>query len=87
VRDFDETRPYRDLLRRFVRDAPEELLVMSHPGIVDADLAAADRVTTAREEEYRYLASDEFSADLTAAGVTLARFKPAAGPGTSSAAG
>jgi chitin disaccharide deacetylase len=87
VRDFGETRPYRDLLRRFAQNAPEGLLVMSHPGIVDADLAAADRVTTAREEEYRYLASDAFSADLTAAGVTLARFKPAAGPGTSSAAG
>lgn len=87
VRDFDETRPYRDLLRQFLQDAPEGLLVMSHPGIADADLAAVDRVTTAREGEYSYFASDDFPADLAAAGVTLARFRDARPRGTSSAAG
>lgn len=87
VRDFDETQPYRTLMQAFLRDAPDGLLVMCHPGIADADLAAVDRVTTAREEEYRYLGSDEFPRDLTAAGVALARFSRAASPGTSCAAG
>jgi predicted glycoside hydrolase/deacetylase ChbG (UPF0249 family) len=86
VRDFDEKQPYRDLFRAFVRDAPEGLLVMCHPGIADADLAAADRVTTAREDEYRYLASEEFLADLAEAGVSLARFKNVRSRETSSAA-
>jgi predicted glycoside hydrolase/deacetylase ChbG (UPF0249 family) len=87
VRDFDEAAPYRELFRAFVRDAPEGLLVMSHPGIVDADLSAIDRVTTAREEEYRYFASPEFLADLAEAGVTLSRFSDVRSRGTSSAAG
>lgn len=86
VRDFDEKQPYRTLMQRFLRDAPPGLLVMCHAGIADADLAAADRVTTAREEEYRYLASDAFPADLAAAGVQLSRFRSLAAPGTSSAA-
>jgi predicted glycoside hydrolase/deacetylase ChbG (UPF0249 family) len=86
VRDFDKAAPYRDLLRTFLRDAPAGLLVMCHPGIVDADLAAADRVTTAREEEYRYLAGAEFLEDVAEAGVTLARFKDARSREMSSAA-
>jgi len=87
VRDFDERQPYRALMRRFLYSAPPGLLVMCHAGIADADLAAVDRVTTARDEEYRYLASDEFPADLAAAGVVLSRFKALAAPETSSAAG
>lgn len=86
VRNFDETQSYRNLFRTFVRDAPQGLLVMCHPGIVDADLAAADPVTTAREEEYRYLSSAEFPADLADAGVSLARFSDAQSRETSSAA-
>lgn len=86
VRDFDEKEPYRTLMQRFLRDAPDGLLTMCHPGIADADLVAVDRVTTAREEEYRYLSSDEFPADLSAAGVSLSRFRALAVPGRSSAA-
>lgn len=86
VRDFDETSSYRDLFRRFVGAAPDGLLIMCHPGIADADLAAADRVTTAREEEYRYLAGDEVLGDLAQAGVALSRFKDARSRETSSAA-
>jgi predicted glycoside hydrolase/deacetylase ChbG (UPF0249 family) len=87
VRDFDETMPYRDLMRSFLRDAPSGLLIMCHAGIADADLAAADRVTTAREEEYRYLAGDDFTADLADAGIVLSRFSAARWPGTSAAPG
>jgi hypothetical protein len=87
VRDFDETVPYRDLMRSFLHDAPAGLLIMCHAGHADAELAAADRVTTAREEEYRYLASDEFARDLAEAGVSLATFRHAGLQETSSAPG
>ncbi|HEX2116463.1 MAG TPA: ChbG/HpnK family deacetylase [Alphaproteobacteria bacterium] len=87
VRDFDEKVPYRDLVRAFLRDAPDGLLVMCHAGLADAELAAADRITTAREEEFRYLASDAFESDLAEAGVTLSTFSAAGSPGRSSAPG
>lgn len=86
VRDFDEKASYRTLMQTFLRDAPDGLLVMCHPGVADADLAAVDRVTTAREEEYRYLLSAAFLEDLDAAGVRLSRFRRGGGPETSSAA-
>jgi chitin disaccharide deacetylase len=85
VRDFDEADPYRSLFLRFIQDAPDCLLVMCHPGMADRELAAADRVTTQREEEYRYFLGQEFLADLTRANVVLARFNAADARRTSSA--
>jgi chitin disaccharide deacetylase len=58
-------------------DAPAGTIVMCHPGQVDEVLKVRDGVIEAREEEYRYLASEEFPADLAAAGLRLARFKDA----------
>ena len=75
VRDFNEKAPYRALFRRFIRGSPAGLAVMCHPGHPDAALAALDHVTHARQGEYDYLAGDEFPADLTAAGMRLARFR------------
>ncbi len=75
VRDFTETTPYRDLFRRFVEGRPGGLAVMCHPGHPDADLAALDRVTGARQGEYDYLAGEEFPRDLAAAGLRLGRFR------------
>lgn len=85
VRTFKETAPYRDLFRRFVADAPEGLLVMCHPGRADADLAAVDWVTRQRDDEYAYLKSEAFVADLAEAGVILGRFKQDGVRGRSSA--
>jgi chitin disaccharide deacetylase len=79
VRDFDEKQPYRELFGRFIDDPRGPLLVMCHPGVPDEDLAAIDPVTSPREDEYRYLASDAFPADLARANVTVARFAAAAG--------
>lgn len=73
VRSFRETRPYAELFARFLRGAAPGTLIMCHPGLVDATLAAADPVTAAREEEYRTLAGDAFPAQLRAAGVRLVR--------------
>lgn len=76
VRDFDEPQPYRDLFRRFIANAPDGLLIMCHAGTPDAALADVDAVTYQREDEYRYLGSQECLDDLAEAGVTVARFRP-----------
>jgi hypothetical protein len=46
-------------------------LVMCHPGFADAELQRLDPLTTLREKEYAYLASDEFSGMLATHGVAL----------------
>lgn len=80
ARSFAESGPFRSLFRRMVAGAPAGTLVMCHPGLVDAELARRDRVTRAREEEYRYLAGEEFPADLAEAGLRLARLRDALAP-------
>ena len=73
VRSFTERAPVRSLFRRMINRAPAGTLIMCHPGLVDAVLESRDPLTLPREAEYNYLASDEFPADLAAAGVRLAR--------------
>jgi predicted glycoside hydrolase/deacetylase ChbG (UPF0249 family) len=50
---------------------PEGGLVMCHPGFVDQTLRSLDPLTTQREAEHAYLASDRFPALLAANKVTL----------------
>jgi predicted glycoside hydrolase/deacetylase ChbG (UPF0249 family) len=64
VHDFAGRTAYGTLFETFLKGAEPGLLVMCHPGIADAALAAADPVTTAREEEYRYFLSDHFMETL-----------------------
>ena len=73
VRSFTERAPFRTLFRRMINAAPAGTLIMCHPGRVDAVLESRDPLTFPREAEYNYLASDEFPADLAAAGLRLAR--------------
>jgi predicted glycoside hydrolase/deacetylase ChbG (UPF0249 family) len=73
VRNFDEPGSYRPLMQRYLQDAQSGLLIMCHPGRADAQLAKIDHVTGAREQELAYLRSDDFSADLEAAGCELVR--------------
>lgn len=74
VRSFANEEPYPQLIARFVRGISRGGLIMCHPGIVDAELCAIDPVTTAREEEFAFLASDAFPALLRTHGCRLARF-------------
>jgi len=61
IHDFSGRVPYARLFESFVRDAGSgRLLVMCHPGEVDAELRAADPVTTAREEELRFFEGPDF---------------------------
>ena len=59
-----ETRSTAELFRRFVSGTVGNAVVMCHPGIADADLAARDPMTTAREAELRYLLGDAWPALL-----------------------
>jgi predicted glycoside hydrolase/deacetylase ChbG (UPF0249 family) len=64
---------YRRRMRAWLANAPREGgLVFCHPSsVVPRDDGAADPIAGARRREAAYLASDAFSADLAAAGVTL----------------
>ncbi|HLI11793.1 MAG TPA: ChbG/HpnK family deacetylase [Alphaproteobacteria bacterium] len=77
VHDFSGRRPYAQLFAAFLENAEPGTLIMCHPGLSDAALAAADPVTSAREEEYRYFLSDEFAATIDKTAV-LSRFPAAA---------
>jgi predicted glycoside hydrolase/deacetylase ChbG (UPF0249 family) len=56
----------------FLDGLPDGSVVMCHPGFVDAELERLDWVTTLREKEFAFLASDEFPALLAARGFSLA---------------
>ena len=69
--EFAGDADFPDLFPRFLAGLPEGGLVMCHPGFVDAQLQRLDPLTTLREREYAFLASDAFSAVLAAHGITL----------------
>jgi len=71
VYDFTDRISYDRLFPRFLAPPRDGMLVMCHPGLTDTALAAADRLTTARESEYRFLRGPGFAAALDAAGVRL----------------
>jgi predicted glycoside hydrolase/deacetylase ChbG (UPF0249 family) len=63
VRSFREEEPYRALFRRWLAAAAPGSLIMCHPGLPDATLAARDPVTTPRAEEFAYLSGLDYLAD------------------------
>jgi len=70
--DFSTAPDFGALMRQFVDRLPEGGLVMCHPGFVDDTLLSLDPLTTQREAEHAFLASDDFPALLQANNVTLA---------------
>jgi predicted glycoside hydrolase/deacetylase ChbG (UPF0249 family) len=63
-----------NLARNFapmLRSAGDLHLMMVHPGHVDDALRAVDSLTDARQQEFDYLNSDRFPADLAALGFEL----------------
>lgn len=77
---FDDRAPFPARFARFVDHARPGLLVMTHPGQVDAVLRAADPVTTAREAELRFLMSEALPTLLAGKGLRLTRLRDALGP-------
>jgi chitin disaccharide deacetylase len=68
---FTDNADFATLFRRFLDGLPDGAVVMCHPGFVDAELQRLDPLTTLREREYAFLASDGFPAVLAAHGVAL----------------
>ena len=69
--DFSRQPDFGALMRQFLVGLPEGGLVMCHPGFVDETLVSLDPLTTQREREHAFLASDEFPPLLAANNVTL----------------
>jgi predicted glycoside hydrolase/deacetylase ChbG (UPF0249 family) len=69
--DFSKASDFGLLMAEFLRELPEGGLVMCHPGFVDQTLRNLDPLTTQREAEHAFLASDRFPALLASNKVTL----------------
>src|SRR5574338_665325 len=59
LHNFSTARPFGDKMRRFLAPLGPRPLLHVHPGRVDATLLGCDALTTPREAELAYLASDE----------------------------
>lgn len=79
VRAFAPGEEFAALMARFLTDATDGMLVMCHPAIPDAALAAADPVVEPRRAEYAFLRAGAFASLLDEKRVALVRFKEAAG--------
>jgi predicted glycoside hydrolase/deacetylase ChbG (UPF0249 family) len=69
--DFSKEPDFGVLMGQFLEGLPEGGLVMCHPGFVDETLEGLDPLTTQREAEHAFLASDRFLTLLAANKVTL----------------
>jgi predicted glycoside hydrolase/deacetylase ChbG (UPF0249 family) len=70
--EFTDGADFSALFPRFLDGLPDGSLVMCHPGFVGTQLQERDPLTTLREREYAYLASDAFPQMLAEHGVALA---------------
>jgi chitin disaccharide deacetylase len=68
---FIQNNDYRTLFKQFLMGQPSGLLVMCHPGRVDALLKSRDPVWEDRETELAYFQSDMFLSDVVEAGFVL----------------
>ena len=69
--DFSKAPDFAALMAEFLDGLPDGGLVMCHPGFVDETLESLDPLTSQREAEHAYLASDRFPTLLAANRVTL----------------
>src|SRR5436190_22829046 len=70
--DLNEGAQFASLFPGFLALLTEGGVIMCHPGLVDAELQRLDSLTTLREQEYAYLASDAFPIMLAENAVSLA---------------
>lgn len=80
VYDFGAKADFASVFPRFLNGLPDGGLIMCHPGFVDAELKAVDKLTHPREHEFAFFNGDVFPHVLAKHGVELAR------PGESGAA-
>ncbi|WP_295809949.1 ChbG/HpnK family deacetylase [uncultured Nitratireductor sp.] len=74
--DWRRSGAFARALDLFLDQAPDDSVIMCHPGTVDDILRQRDIFTDARDEERDALASDAFPARLASAGLTLRRGRP-----------
>ncbi|WP_377810951.1 ChbG/HpnK family deacetylase [Azospirillum sp. A29] len=74
VYDFAGSRPFADLMSRFLDGIGGQTLVMVHPGLPDEELRRVDTLVQPRRAEYDYLRGPEFAALLEARNIRLTRF-------------
>ncbi|PWC73754.1 hypothetical protein TSH100_30610 [Azospirillum sp. TSH100] len=74
VYDFAGSRPFADLMPRFLDGIGGRTLVMVHPGLPDEALRRVDTLVEPRRAEYDYLRGPEFAALLEARNIRLTRF-------------
>jgi len=70
--DFTRETDFAALMPAFLRALPDTGLVMCHPGFVDEVLVSLDPLTTQRQREFDFLASDGFLELLQKQAVALA---------------
>ncbi len=69
--DYLRRPDFAALMQQFLHGLPDGALVMCHPGFVDDTLEGLDPLTTQREHEHMFLASEQFPALMAANKVTL----------------
>jgi predicted glycoside hydrolase/deacetylase ChbG (UPF0249 family) len=69
--DFSGTPDFAALMAGFLAGLPEASVVMCHPGFVDDVLVGLDPLTGQREQEYKFLAGEDFPPLLALNKVTL----------------
>jgi hypothetical protein len=69
--DFSRKPDFGALMRGFLDGLPEDGVVMCHPGFIDETLISLDPMTSVREIEHAYLASEAFAELMAANRVTL----------------
>lgn len=74
VYDFAGSRPFAELMPRFLDGIGGRTLVMVHPGLPDEELRRVDTLVEPRRAEYDYLRGPEFPALLKARNIRLTRF-------------
>ena len=74
VYDFAGSRPFAELMPRFLDGIGGRTLVMVHPGLPDEELRRLDSLVEPRRAEYDYLRGPEFAALLKARNIRLTRF-------------
>jgi predicted glycoside hydrolase/deacetylase ChbG (UPF0249 family) len=71
IYDFKDAEEYASIFPSFIQNAREGGLIMCHPGLENS--AEKDEIRYARQQEYRFISSDEFSQLCNANGVIVGR--------------
>jgi predicted glycoside hydrolase/deacetylase ChbG (UPF0249 family) len=70
--DFGTRTDFAALFATFLQGLPDSGVIMCHPGLVDAELARNDTLTSPREREYAFFQGSAYRELLAEHGYTLA---------------